>query len=268
MLRPLDDKWRILAKVLPAVAVLVGTRLAVRELDADFINNTSLVDAVIAANVFILGFLLAGTLADYKESERLPGELASSLETIADEFSIIQEEGHDSGRAGLEYMSSLASQVHEWFYRRVRTKALMDAITDLNHHLVAIDPVCVPQFVARMKQEQANLRRMLTRIDTIRDTQFVEAGYAMAQLGTLVVILGFLFVEIGPLAEAAIFTGIVSLLMLYLVLLIHDLDNPFDHDDRHGSAVRVSLRPIEDVEARLHGRVAEISAAASSAAVE
>lgn len=264
MLGLLGDKWRILAKVVPLVALMVAARVLIHELDGGFIAYSSLVDVVIAANVFILGFLLAGTLADYKESERLPGELASSLETIADEFSIIQEEGHDSGTAGLEYMSDLSSQVHHWFYRRVRTKALMAAIANLNHQLVAIETVCQPQFVARMKQEQANVRRMVTRIDTIRDTQFVPAGYAMAEVGTLLLVVGFLFVEINPLVDAAAFTGVVSLLMIYLVMLIGDLDNPFDHDNPHGSAVRASLRPIEDVEGRLRARVEEPSPLAAS----
>jgi hypothetical protein len=39
---------------------------------------------LIAAEVFIVGFMLAGTTGDFKEAECLPGELAASLETVAD----------------------------------------------------------------------------------------------------------------------------------------------------------------------------------------
>ena len=51
-----------------------------------------LLAGAIAAEVFILGFLLAGTAGDFKEAERLPGEVASSLETIADECLITYDE--------------------------------------------------------------------------------------------------------------------------------------------------------------------------------
>jgi len=39
---------------------------------------------LIAAEVFIVGFMLAGTTGDFKEAECLPGELAASLEIVAD----------------------------------------------------------------------------------------------------------------------------------------------------------------------------------------
>ena len=49
------------------------------------ISVSPLVATIITANVFILGFLLTGVLSDYKESERLPGELSISMGAIADE---------------------------------------------------------------------------------------------------------------------------------------------------------------------------------------
>ena len=39
---------------------------------ADGISVTPLVASIITANVFVVGFLLSGVLADYKESESLP----------------------------------------------------------------------------------------------------------------------------------------------------------------------------------------------------
>lgn len=37
---------------------------------------------VVSAGVFLIGFMLAGTMADYKESERILGEIVSALESI------------------------------------------------------------------------------------------------------------------------------------------------------------------------------------------
>ena len=60
--------------------------------DLQPLNLSPLLAGAIAAEVFILGFLLAGTAGDFKEAERLPGEVAASLETMADECLITYED--------------------------------------------------------------------------------------------------------------------------------------------------------------------------------
>lgn len=39
--------------------------------------------------------------------------------------------------------------------------------------------------------------------------------------------------------------------MIYMIALIKDLDNPFDHYDNGKAAARVSLKPIKDIEEKL-----------------
>ena len=55
----------------------------------EVISLTALFTSIVAGAIFLLGFLIAGVMADYKEGERLPGELACSLEAIYDEASIL-----------------------------------------------------------------------------------------------------------------------------------------------------------------------------------
>lgn len=58
---------RIVLLLVPWVGVAVGVKLMQELLDV------SLLSGVVGVNVLLWGLLLAGTLADYKESERLPG---------------------------------------------------------------------------------------------------------------------------------------------------------------------------------------------------
>lgn len=60
--------------------------------DQDFPRQPELLTGVIAAEVFIVGFILSGTAADFKEAERLPGEVAGSLESVTDECLIMDAE--------------------------------------------------------------------------------------------------------------------------------------------------------------------------------
>ena len=83
---------RLLLGALPWALAVVALKLLVHEAGWEVFELSPLLAGAIAAEVFIVGFLLAGTAGDFKEAERLPGEIASSLETIADECLITYEE--------------------------------------------------------------------------------------------------------------------------------------------------------------------------------
>ncbi len=76
----------ILLKVAPFVVVVLVAKLAVHRLSLEFIPLNAVFSGIIGATVFLLGFLLSGVMADYKESEKIPGELAATLLTMADEM--------------------------------------------------------------------------------------------------------------------------------------------------------------------------------------
>jgi hypothetical protein len=85
-----------------------------------------------------------------------------------------------------------------------------------------------------------NRRRLLLRVSGI------VAVVVCCKLA--VHFLGWEILSINPL-----FSGIVAanvFLMIYLLLLIRDLDNPFGYYDRH-SGEDVSLKPLEDTVRRL-----------------
>ncbi len=57
---------------------------------------------------------------------------------------------------------------------------------------------------------------------------------------------GLIFSKIDPFYESLFFVGVISFLMIFLILLIHDLDNPFAYNEKY-SAENVSLYPIRRV---------------------
>ena len=69
---------RLLAATLPWVVVVVVLKLVVEIADWHVFDLSPLLAGAIGAEVFILGFLLSGTAGDFKEAERLPGELAAA----------------------------------------------------------------------------------------------------------------------------------------------------------------------------------------------
>lgn len=256
-------RWRLAAKVAPVVAVAAAIKIVLDIQGWEPIPLSPLYTGLVAATVFLLGFLLAGTLADYKESEKLPGDLAASLETIADECLILHSDKHaEPARECLGQLRDLVGAVLSWFYRSESTAAVLDRISGLNRFFLAFEPLTQPNFIVRLKQEQSAVRRMVIRIKTIRDTSFVGAGYAIAELATFLLVVGLLLAEIGPDLEEVFLVSSITFLLVYVIFLITDLDDPFEYnaDGSDNGAAEVSLEPLQDLEQRLTRSAAGLEA--------
>jgi predicted membrane chloride channel (bestrophin family) len=234
-----------------SVGVVVTLKLAAHWLGWEMISLNPLFSGIIAANVFLLGFLLSGVLADYKESERLPGELAASLETMADEAATIYEfKKAEVAKQLLGALLAVSVSIKDWFHKREHTREVMATLGTLNHFFFGLEQVTQANFIVRLKQEQSNIRRILIRIHTIRETSFIPSGYVIADTTTFLLVVGLVLSKIEPFVESLFFVGVITFLMRFLGLLIKDCDNPFGYYDGR-SVDDISLKPIDDVIARL-----------------
>lgn len=256
MRSPFYKKHSLLLRASAVVVVAIGVKVAVHELGWEVLDLNPLLTGMVAANVFVMGFLLSGVLSDFKESERLPAELAASLETLIDEALIIHERTRDpSAMRFVGRVVELGRTIHAWFHGNVKTPALLQQVTDLNRFFAAFEPLTQPNYLTRMKQEQHALRRILLRIQTIRETSFISSGYVVAEVTTVLLAIGLMMADIRPFHEALFIVGLIIFLLSYLIVLIRDLDNPFGYYEK-SSAEDVSLHPLEDFIARLQAVVA------------
>ena len=240
-------KSRLVSRVLVIVTIVIGLKLAAHGLGWEVISLNPLFSGILAANVFLMGFLLSGVLSDYKESERLPGELACSIKIMADEaWSLGRARQVPVGRECFDHLLDLSLSVKEWFHKRQRTTDLMAMLDRLNDFFVAFEPHLQANFIVRLKQEQGTARRILTRIHTIRDTHFITSGYLVAEITTLLLVAGLILSRIDPHYESLFFVGVITFLLAFLNLLIRDLDNPFGYYE-DGSTEDVSLEPMNNL---------------------
>jgi hypothetical protein len=246
---------QILVKAVPLVAAVAVVKVGVHYADMEGLTVNALFSGIIGATVFLMGFLLSGVLTDYKESEKLPGEIASIVATMADEIDILIKSKPDrSLRSSLAYLLELAQGIHGWIYKKEKTSVVQERIRGLNEHFILFETLTQVNYVTRLKTEQNNLRKLIIRIHTIRETNFVSSGYFIAISTTILLIGGLVFSKIEPFYESLFTIGVVSYLLTFLLLLIRDLDNPFGYYDG-GSSEDVSLKPIEDVISDLRARL-------------
>ena len=250
----MSSRWRLAISVLPAVAIVAVAKTIVTEIGAESIELNPLYTGLVAGNIFLLGFLLAGTLADYKESEKLPVELAASLDSIADEMRIIDRAtGAPEARAALAHVADTVRTILDWLYGKQSVDTALERIEGLNDHFHAVEPHTQATYVNRIKTEQNAARRMLLRIHSIHETSFVAAGFMVAALTSGLLITVLLFIDVGALATDLILLCTLTFLLGYVLLLIRDLDDPFEYstEGEHAGSVEASLDPL----IRLTGRL-------------
>lgn len=206
----LSHKWGIALRILPWAVGIIVLKLILHQLNIEPLSLSPLLNSLIAANVFLLGFLLSGTLSDYKESERLPGELAASIETIGDEFKITHTSKNTKvTKEALIHLSSFTDSLVDWFHKKERTTVLLGKLTKFNDFFLEFESLTQPNFIVRLKQEQHSIRRTIHRIHHIREVSFVSVGYAVSEITTVLLIIGFL------LAKLTLFMNPSFLLVLW-----------------------------------------------------
>jgi hypothetical protein len=145
------------------------------------------------------------------------------------------------------YYQDLLNSINGWFHREERTRNLMGRLTRMNDFFFHFEALTQANFITRMKQEQSNVRKIITRIHTIRETSFVQSGYAIVEVLAVLLIGGLLLLDMEPLYESIFIVCVVSFIILYMLFLIKDLDNPFDYSEGGDKGNEISLKPLQDL---------------------
>jgi hypothetical protein len=142
--------------------------------------------ALVAATVFLQGFLLNGVLSDFKESEKLPAQLASVLENLALEIAAVPQHNLTAEvSAEVAAVLRLAYGVHTWL------------LGGAGHHQADRPPsrgawfggarrrvALLSTLQGRLMGHMGDVLQMINRIETIRQTHFLPLVYWLASLGT------------------------------------------------------------------------------------
>lgn len=217
----------------------------------ELLTPNPLFSALVASEVFLLGFLLNGVLTDYKESEKLPGELASALDCLALEVQGVRLlEPAAAVAPSLERLADFSETLLGWMREAGPTPELLGRLDALQLSIETLGRWYPAPLQARLLLELANIRRTVQRIEVIRVTSFIPSVYGIAYIGTGILTVGLLLARIEPFGESLFFIGVISLMMIKLLVLITDLDNPFGTSEAM-SVENVSLLPVSQAARRI-----------------
>lgn len=239
------------------LVVILAIKILVHRLHWELLAPNPLFPALVASEVFLMGFLLNGVMMDYKESEKIPGELAASLECLASEARSVRERHVQADVSGaLALLVGFANDLLVWIRDAGAVSPLLSQLDAVQVSIERLGIWNAAPLQTRLLVELAGLRRLVYRVEVIRETAFIPTVYGMTYIGAALLIGGLLFAQIEPFGEGLYFIGAITLLLLKLLLLIGDLDNPFSLGQAR-SVESVSVDPLALAVDRLSRIVAE-----------
>lgn len=247
-------KFRLFFMVAVVVLLLGGVKAAVHYFGLELLELNSLFTSGIGGAVFIIGFLLSSILADYKEAERIPADIRTSIEAIDGDLHAFAVEKPEFDVA--EPRSILIATIdklraglgHESGHKEIAP--VLEEIAKLTPIFGRLEGMgMAANFVVRLRTTQDVLRRSALRIYQIQRVEFVPSVHVLVQtLVISIVVLMLLLKTEGDPAIAVLF-GFISYMFVYALYLIRLLEQPFAKG--HSSVDDVSLFLLDELETRL-----------------
>jgi hypothetical protein len=185
----------------------------------------------VGAAVFIIGFLLSGVLSDYKEADRIPGELRTALESIHEDCRMFAR-NHTafSLEAAKRNVLAVASSFQEALKDRQKCdlRPVLTHVDALSENFAEMEIAGAPaNYIVRLKTDQSTLRRLIFRVSHIQRIQFVPSVHVLVQSLVFAIVSLLLFLKTEGSPESALIFGALSYMFIYSLYLVNTLEQPF-----------------------------------------
>ena len=236
-----------MSRALPvALVVLVARYIVHNSLDISGLVTFGDAGAVITGATIIVGLMLAGVLADYKESEKFPAVLAQSLlglNGLAVAGLSVKDLDGSWVRARV---STLADSVVAWVHGDISDKQMWAAQADATQLIIDVEKAGAPtHYISRLLATSGDLSNALSRMAVIRNTSFIRAGYVLMLLLVGIVMVLLVIVDFTSPIMRWVVPGVLGLAYTYLILLVRDVDNPYQ------GAAAVDFSPLLEAQSEL-----------------
>jgi len=225
-------RWTILVRAMGISFLLMCLRFGIDYLKLDILPETNLIGCFVGGTLFVLALMLAGVMADFKESEKIADDLPTTILDLfhyskyielADSSAIDDMQSHI--KALLSELNNSLKRKQQWDTEGWH-KFVYAIVSDIK---VLSQQGVNPQFIASMQTDLSNVMKMINRIDTIKGTLFLPAGYVASYITVIISILMLLFIQIeSSYYQGFVMVGAISMVLVFIILLIHDMDDPFE----------------------------------------
>ncbi len=218
---------RIFVTALVFATVVVLVKYLFHYHNWELVEQSSLHNGILASATFVIGFLLSATIADYKESERIPSEFAANIEDMYTDAEVIHVNYPDFD---LEEFRAQLEKIARKFNSEVRnaSRGVSELIRALNPFFGEMEKAGVPaNFIVKLKQQQVLLLRHRKRLTYIQRIKFIPSATILSRSIVALVIILLIFTNVDPFYGSLAIIGIISFVLIYMMILINVISTPF-----------------------------------------
>ncbi len=259
LLKIRKSKYHLLLSVLPVVIIVGGFKIGAHLLGWEVIPKemTSFFPSILTGIIFLLGFLLAGVVTDYKESEKIPNELAASLFAIWQECEYVRHVSNSKSAEKLMYKikSFIPTLKHDYFIQQ--NDNLLKLLDSFSIDIIEMGKEGVaPNYIIRIKTEVASLKKTINRITIIKNTDFIPSVFVSINTIAIIFLMVYCLLNVDPWWGGLILVSIFTFVIFSILFLIKDMEDPFEYDgDVDVKSDEVSLEVLDNLQREFNDKV-------------
>lgn len=222
-----NNRLKILRETLSVLIFILLAKVGLHYYEIELLSTTPLHTGLLAGSIFVIGFILSGAHSDYKESEKMPVDLTTSLESIYQDGLNCKQEHSDFDLSGLksciiEILDNLNKDIHK------HTDTTFTKAKELGTYISQMEKLGLPaNYIVKLKTEQNTILRIIQRSRYLQRIQPLPSAFILVQSIVGLIITMLLFTKIGSLTDEIVVTGFLSFTYIYLYKLVEVIDTPF-----------------------------------------
>ena len=220
-------KFKIFRQTLFIVIGLLIIKTFVHNLGWDVLEPTPLHTGILAGSVFVLGFILSSTHADYKESEKMPVALTTTIESMHQDGLIFKQQYK---KFPYEKFREHLHEIIVLFREDIRehSNKTIEKVRELSGFFIELEKLGVPaNYIVKLKQERNTILSLTLRMHYLLRIQPLPSAFILVQALAALIILMLIFTTVGGLLESFMVVGFFSFIYIYMLQLIRVMDEPF-----------------------------------------
>lgn len=223
--------YKLFIATIIATFGVIAVKYVFHTLGLEVLEASSLHSSAISGVVFVLGFILSSTISDYKEAERIPAEIAATIEDMNEDVMSIARNYKKFAVSRYQKQLISVAQAFAGDLRNSKSHRAKTELYKLDDMHADMEKAGVPaNFIVKLKTQQAGLVRHLFRVNYIQRITFIPSATLLAWSIVVLTMLLLFVTEIEPFAGGMVLTGVIAFIMIYVLQLIAVIRTPF-HDD-------------------------------------
>lgn len=234
--------YRIFFATLAITALIIIAKYILHSFGMEYIVLGSLHGSAISGVIFVIGFILSATISDYKEAERIPAEIAATVEDMNEDVISIHTNYPRFDLVQYQQQLQKVAQSLAGDLRNSKSNTAKTELYALGALHAAMEKSGVPaNFIVKLKQQQATLVRHLFRVNYIQKITFIPSATILAYSIVILTVILLLFTEVEPFIGGVVLTGVITFILVYVLQLINVIKTPFHSEGRTRDDVSLFL---------------------------